>query len=123
MLSRRLAQVPTRAVCSPAATRALNSAQARTDAALHCTLVCCGLNLATSTAAAQRSHLDRAAKCRAVPLVPAQRTVRGHGQPAPRAAGARFSATSASHSATARVVSTSNSYRAVMSGVTSSTST
>src|SRR5215468_3565187 len=34
----------------------------------------------------------------------------------------RFSATSASHPATARVVSTSNSYRATMSGAMSSTS-
>src|SRR5262245_23503847 len=44
----------------------------------------------------------------------------GHGQPVRRAA--RFSATSASHSATARLVSTSNSKRAVISGVMSSTS-
>src|SRR6185312_13478389 len=114
MAARRLAQVPMRALCSPVATRALNSAQDRTDAALHCTLVCCWLNLTTSTAAAQRSH----STCRK----PACRSSRPDctGQPVRRAA--RFSATSASHSATARVVSTSNSKRAVISGVMSSTS-
>ena len=115
MAARRLAQVPMRALCSPVATRALNSAQDRTDAALHCTLVCCGLNLTTSTAAAQRSHSTRRK-----PACRSSGQDAPHGQPVRRAA--RFSATSASHSATARVVSTSNSKRAVISGVMSSTS-
>ena len=59
MVARRLGQLSMRADCSPSAALAVNSAQARTDAGLHCTLVCCALNLATSTAAAQRSHLIR----------------------------------------------------------------
>ena len=56
MVSRRLAQVSTSALCSPAAILALNSAQVRMESMLHCTLVCCRLNLATRTAAPHRSH-------------------------------------------------------------------
>jgi [ribosomal protein S5]-alanine N-acetyltransferase len=56
MLARRLVQVSINALGWPASPCARNSAQARTDSRLHCTLVCCGLNLATSAAAPQRSQ-------------------------------------------------------------------
>ena len=56
MLSRRLAQPSIRADGLPSAAPAVNSAQARTDSGFHCTIVCCGLNLATCTAAPQWSH-------------------------------------------------------------------
>ena len=121
MLARMPAQALMRGVCSPATTRALNSAQAPTDSRLHCTLVCWGLNLATSAKAPHRSHSTGR---RAGGGVPAGREVLavGHAQPAPACRAARLAATSVSHSATALVVSTSNSYRATMAGLMSSTS-
>jgi len=60
MLARKLAQVAISADDPPAATLAENSAHLSTASAVHWTLVCCRLNLATSTAAPHRPHLTSA---------------------------------------------------------------
>src|SRR5580692_3786949 len=56
MLCRSVAHPSISALRAPSAPRALNSAQHRTAAAVHCTEVCCGLNFATPTLAPQRAH-------------------------------------------------------------------
>jgi hypothetical protein len=56
MLSRRAAHASISALRVPSAPRARNSAQPPTAAAVHCTDVCCGLNLTTSAVAPQRAH-------------------------------------------------------------------
>jgi len=56
MLSRMLVHPSIRDDGLPSAAPAVNSAQDPTDWGFHCTIVCCGLNLATCTAAPQRSH-------------------------------------------------------------------
>src|SRR5258708_25485953 len=56
MLARSAPQPATRALRVPSAARARNSAQDPAAAAVHCTDVCCGLNLTTCTDAPQRAQ-------------------------------------------------------------------
>src|SRR5262245_46215960 len=87
MLARRLTQVATSADDPPSATQAENSAQRSTDSAVHCTLVCCRLNLATATTAPHLPHSTGAychARSSVGPLPSAQFPPRPPGRPPPQ---------------------------------------
>ena len=90
-----------------------NSSQRATADNDHWTEVCCGLNLVTDTVAPHRTQVTgEAARNRCQLAASAPRASRT----------ARFSATSACQPSTARVVSTSNSYRSTIDGSMSSVS-